>query len=100
MWNHVAAAEVRPVGAVRRRPVQLDVPHLLVAQRQPEAVAEGQQRLLGHLLLLVGDVLTLARLAHPVALDGLGEDHGRRALVFDGRFVRRVNLLRIVSATR
>src|SRR3712207_8993418 len=48
---------------------------LLVGELQAEAVPEGVQRLVGHLLGLVGDVLALAGLAHPVALDGLGEDH-------------------------
>ena len=48
--------------------------HLLVGHRQVEAVAELLQRVLAHLLLLVGDVLALAGLAHAVALDRLGED--------------------------
>ena len=39
------------------------------------------QRLVVELLLLVRDVLALAGLAHAVALDRLGEDHGRLALV-------------------
>jgi hypothetical protein len=50
------------------------------------------------LLLLVGDVLALAGLAHAVALDGLGEDHGRLALVVDAAAVGRVDLVRIVAA--
>ena len=51
-----------------------------------------------HLLLLVRDVLRLAGLAHAVALDRLGEDDRRLALVLDGRVVRRVDLVRIVAA--
>ena len=51
----------------------------LVGDRYVEAVAERLERVLAHLLLLVGDVLALAGLAHAVALDGLGEDHGRLA---------------------
>ena len=39
------------------------------------------QVLLRELLLLVGDHLPLATLAEAKALDGLGEDHGRLALV-------------------
>jgi hypothetical protein len=51
-----------------------------------------------HLLLLVGDVLRLARLAHAVALDGLGEDHRRLAGVLHRRGVGGVDLVRIVAA--
>jgi hypothetical protein len=43
---------------------------LLVGQVDDlEAVAERAQHVLAHLLLLVGDVLALAGLTHPVALD-------------------------------
>ena len=66
-----------------------DVADLVVGEVELEAVAEGEQRLLVHLLLLVGDVLALAGLAHPVALDRLGEDHRRLALVADGLLRRR-----------
>ena len=38
------------------------------------------------LLLLVGDVLALARLAQAIALHGLGQDHRGRALVLAGGF--------------
>ena len=51
-----------------------------------------------HLLLLVRDVLRLARGAHAVALDRLGEDDGRLALVIHGRVIRGVDLVRIVAA--
>ena len=66
-------------GGVVGRLVVLGVVDLLVGQRQLEPVAEGQQRRLGHLLGLVGDHLALARDAHPVALDRLGEDDRGRA---------------------
>ena len=49
---------------------------LLVGQRQAEPVPEPGQGRVGHVLLLVGDVLALARFPHPVALDGLGQDDG------------------------
>ena len=65
-----------------------------------EAVAERAQHVLAHLLLLVGDVLALAGLAHPVALDRLGQDHRRRADVVHGRLVGRVDLRRVVAAAR
>ena len=70
----------------------------LVAQRHVEAVAEGEQRLLVHLLRLVGDVLALAGAAHAVALDGLGEDHRGLALVVHGGVVGGVDLARAVAA--
>ena len=71
---------------------------LLVGEVELEAVAERQQRVVVHLLLLVGDVLALAGLAHPVALDRLGEDHRRLARVLDGRRVGGVDLARVVAA--
>ena len=51
-----------------------------------------------HLLLLVGDVLALAGLAHPVALDRLGEDHRRLAVVLGRRLVGRVDLALVEAA--
>ena len=50
---------------------------LVVGQVDAEPVAERAQHVLAHLLLLVGDVLALAGLAHAVALDRLGQDHRR-----------------------
>ncbi|PIV72240.1 MAG: hypothetical protein COW56_10245, partial [Rhodocyclales bacterium CG17_big_fil_post_rev_8_21_14_2_50_68_7] len=58
---------------------------LRVGDRQAEAVAEGLERGRTHLLLLMSDVLRLARFAHAIALDRLGEDDGRLAGVIDGR---------------
>ena len=72
---------------------------LLVGQvHDPEPVAERAQHVLAHLLLLVGDVLALAGLTHPVALDRLGQDHRRRADVVHRRLVGRVDLRRVVPA--
>ena len=51
-----------------------------------------------HLLLLVRDVLRFARLAHAEALDRLGEDHRRLALVVDRHVKRRVDLVRVEAA--
>ena len=50
-------------------------------------------------LLLVGDHLTLARLAHAVTFYGLGEDDSGAALVIDSPLVGVVNLGRIMSST-
>ena len=71
---------------------------LVVGHRDVEAVAELLQRVVRHLLRLVRDHLAFARLAHPEALDGLGEDHRRLVLVLHRRRVRGVHLERIVTA--
>ncbi len=71
---------------------------LVVRHRQMEAVAEAADRLGRHLLLLMRDVLRLARLAHAVALDRLGEDHGRLAGVVYRGVERGVDLERVVAA--
>src|SRR5260221_221271 len=71
---------------------------LVVGDRDVEAVAELLERLDGHLLLLVGDVLAFAHGAHAVALHGLREDYRGLALVLHRRRVRRVHLVRIVAA--
>ena len=78
--------------------MERDLADLLVGDVELEPVAESTQGLLVHLLLLVGDVLALAGLAHPVALDRLREDHGRppgRAL---RRRVRGIDLPSVVAA--
>src|SRR3954462_13844446 len=71
-----ALVQVVHLGAVVVGLVERALGDLLVGERELEAVAEREQRAARHLLLLVGDVLALAGLAHPVALDRLGEDHG------------------------
>ena len=73
---------------------------LVVGDGNVEAVAERLQRAVADLLGLMGDHLPLAGRAHAVALDGLGEDHGRLALVVDRRLVGGVDLERIVAAAR
>ena len=65
-----------------------------------EAVAERLQRRVADLLGLMGDHLPLARRAHAVALDGLGEDDGRLALVVGRGLVGGVDLDRVVAAAR
>ena len=91
-------AQVDHLRAVVGRLVEDGVAGLLVGERHPEAVAEGEQRLLVHLLLLVGDVLALAGAPHAVALDRLGEDHRGLALVVHGGVVGGVDLARAVAA--
>ena len=85
-------------GLSARRLVVLGGADLLVGERQLEAVAEAEQRRLGHLLGLVGDHLALAGDAHPVALDRLGQDHRRLAAVVDRLVVGGVDLLLVVAA--
>ena len=46
----------------------------------------------------MGDVLAFAGLAHAVALDGLGQDHGRLPGVLHRRGVGGVDLVRVVAA--
>src|SRR3954452_23261643 len=100
-----AAAECRPalaqVGHLRAVLGELEERHVLdlvVGDRQAAAVAELLEHRLAHLLLLVGDVLALAGLAHAVALDGLDQDHGRLAGVGDGGGVGGVDLAGVVAA--
>ena len=80
------------------RPIERRGRDAVVGNRHVEAIAERPQILFVHLLLLVRDVLTLARLAEAVALDRSREDDRRLAAVLHGRAVRVVDLLRVVSA--
>ena len=102
--RHVAAqlpaalVQVATFRAVVGRPVERRVARRVVRNRNFEARAEMLDLLLVELLLLVGDVAALARLAQAVALDGLGQNQGGPALVLDRRLVGVVNLLRIVAA--
>ena len=68
----------------------------LFPQAQP--VAEFEQLAGGHLLDLVGGVAALEPLAQAPALDGLGQDHRRRADVLGGGLVGGVQLLMVVAA--
>ena len=83
---------------VVRGPVERQIGDLIVRHRYLEAIAEGLQRVLADLLLLVRDVLALASLAHAVALDGLREYHRRRALVLHGGGIGRIDLVWIMAA--
>src|SRR5699024_7710211 len=71
----------------------------VIADRNLEPVAEFAQRRLRHFLLLVGNVLALAGITHAIALDGLGQNHGRTAVVeVDGLVIGGVYLVWIVAA--
>ena len=85
-------------GTVVGRAVERGIRDLVVRNGDVEPIAKRLQRVLAHLLLLVGDVLPLARFPHPVALHGLGEDDGRLAGVLDRLGIGGVDLVRIVAA--
>ncbi len=70
----------------------------VVRDRNSEARAEHAQLVVIQLFLLVGDVLAFAGFAQTVALDGLGQDDGGRALVLDRGFVSGMDLDGIVAA--
>ena len=95
-----ALLQITHLDAVVGGPVERRLGDVRVRDGNPEAGAEGPQLLVVHLLLLVGDVLALARLAQPVALDRPRDDDGRRSLVLDGGLVGVVDLDRVVSAER
>ncbi len=94
-----ALAEVGHLGGVL---AGVRVRHGAVGQRavrdgQPEQVAHVAELLAGELLHLVVGVARLEARAQGVALDGLREDHRRRALVLHGGAVGGVHLARLVT---
>src|SRR6202042_1859815 len=82
-----ARQQVFLLRAARRQLEERHFGEFVVGERNLEAVAERLQRVVADLLRLVGDHLTFAGLAHAVALDGLGENDGRLALVVARRLV-------------
>ncbi len=84
-----ALAQVLHLRAVFGRPVERCLGHLLVGDRDAEPRAELAQLLLVELLLVVGDVAAFAPFAQAVALDRLGEDDGRLAVLLHGARGRR-----------
>src|ERR1039458_253454 len=86
------------LGTVQRRTVKRRLRHFFIADRHAKALAKLAQLLFVHLLLLVADVAALTGFAEAVSLDGLRENHRRRALVLHRRLERCVNLLWIVAA--
>src|SRR5438270_2195481 len=84
--------------SVGRRNVERQLLELLVRDGNVELVAHLLDGGDVDFLQLVRRILRLPLLAQAVALDGLGEDHRRLALVLDGRGVRGVHLVRVVAA--
>ena len=70
----------------------------VVRDRQLQPVAEDLELGLAQLLGLVGDVAGLDARAEGPALDRLGEDHGRRALVLGRGLVGGIDLAVVVAA--
>ncbi len=95
-----ALQQILRLRAVRRRAVKRRLGDVLVADRDVEALAELAQFLLVHLLLLVRNVAAFARFAQAVALDRLGQNHRRLALVLHRGLVGRIDLLRIMAAAQ
>ena len=82
------------------RPVVGRVPLLqrLVGDVDAQAVPEGVEGAADELLHLVGGVAGLELAAQPAALDGLGQDHRRLALVVERGPVGGVHLAQVVAA--
>ena len=80
-------------GAVERGLVDV-----FVGDGHAEAGAKVPQFLLVHFLLLVGDVASFAGFAESVALDGLGQNHRRGALVADRGLVGGIDLFHVMAA--
>ncbi len=93
-----ARLQVAQLGAVVGGPVELERQAVGVGNRQREAVAEGEQRLVVQLLLLVGGHLALAGRPHAKPLLGLREDDGGLAAMARGAVVSAVDLHHVVAA--
>ena len=102
--RHVAAklfaalTEIADFFAVFSGPVEGNFGALLVGYGNVEARAEFAEFVFVQLLLLVRDVAAFAGFAEAVAFDRVRQNYRRRAVVFDGGFVRGVNFSRIVAA--
>src|SRR6202022_2707254 len=88
-------AQIFHLWAVVREAQEGDPLDLLIRDRNGEAIAEFAQGLKPHLLLLMGDVLALARLAHAVTLHRLGQNDGWLAGMLHGSGVGGKDLDRI-----
>ena len=71
--------------------------HLVLVDRDVEPIAEGLELILRHLLLLVGDVLAFAGIAHAVALDRLDQEHRRLAFRLHRAVECCIDLQRVMS---
>ena len=90
--------QVLHLGAVVGRFVEVEVFHLLVGQRQVEAVAERDEVGFVELLVAVGGHLALTGRAHAVAFFGLGQDDGGLAFVGGRGRVGGVDFHEVVAA--
>ncbi len=105
LWNEPAKLlapleDIGGLGAIVGRTVERRLRDLFVADRHAEAGAERAELVFVELLLLMGDVLPLARFADAVALDRARKNDGRLAGVLDGGLISRIDLDWIVSAER
>ena len=102
--RQVAAERLAPrvqiahLGAVLGRLVEAQLVHVVVGERQREAVAEREQRVVLELLRLVRAHAALAPVAHAVAFLGLREDDRGPALVVHRGVIGGVDLDRVVAA--
>lgn len=92
-----ALGQVLGLGAAFFRLVERQLLQVGVLDRDVELVAERAQAVDVDLLHVVRDVLRFAA-AGAVALDGLGQDDGRLALVVDRLVVGRIDLVGVVAA--
>src|SRR5690606_19629450 len=96
--GRAALVQVLVLGAARFRAHERQVFQVLVLDRNVEAVAELTEALHIHLLGVVRGVFSFTG-AGTVALDGLGQDHGRLAFVVHGLVVGSIDLVWVVAAT-
>ncbi len=84
--------------AIFRRAIERHFNAIFVVERNAEARAKLAQLVFVQLFLLVRDVLAFAGFTQSVTFNSSRENDGRAALVLDGRFVRGVDLARIVPS--
>ena len=95
--DHVLDGRVLRAGVVVRRQVGVAL-ELLVRDGDVQRVPECLEVVDGELLHLVGGVAPREVPAQAVALDGLGQDHRRLAVVVHCRLVGRIHLAVVVAA--
>ena len=103
MWYRTAQVlplllEILDLGGVGGGTIEGQVDDLILRDGHVEAPAEVANRVGIQLLLLVGDVEALCRLAQAVALDCVAEDDGGLSGMLHGRIKGGEDLQRIVSA--
>src|SRR6185503_6740133 len=86
--------------AVKRWAIEWRFDDFFVGQWNVEASPKFAQLAFVQLLLLVSDVAPFTRFTQAVALHCLRQNNCRRALMFDGVFVGRVNLCGIMATPK